>query len=252
MFAVGVSLLGLNLWGLTRSLRAPDLERVQSYPGDLSIPAPRLREEVPRRSGEDEAAYIRRLTFLVNRGMAHYWGDEIDRYRLRVPLWENYLLYLASYVLPATYRKYEFARPDAALERGIGLCSQQAVVVARLLQREGIDAGLQALEGHIVVRATDRHGRTFLADPDYGALIPYPISVVERNPQIIRRYYRTGSAPIDALTRIYGPQGNREWTVPEYFYSRFYYAEYAAYVLKWLIPILLLLPLLARRQMLSK
>lgn len=244
-FVLGACLFSVNLWGLTKTLRAKDLDRVQLHPGDVVISPSELRQQSPRRVGEEDAAYIVRLTLLLNRGMAHYWGEEVDRYRLRVPLWENYLLWAASYVLPGTYRKYEFAQPDKALERGVGLCSQQSVALARLLQRSGIDAQLQGLEGHVVVRATDRQGRNFLADPDYGAVIPHSITVVERDPQIIRAYYRIPyleEQTLDALTRIYGPEGNREWTVPEYFYGKFHYAEHAAYVLKWVFPLILLLP----------
>ena len=63
--------------------------------------------------------------------IAHYWRDEgINKYYLRIPFWENYLLYIASYIDPEEYLKYEFYDYRRAIERGVGLCSQQAIIVS--------------------------------------------------------------------------------------------------------------------------
>lgn len=106
-----------------------------------------------------------------------------------------------------------------------------------------------------MVRATDRRGRTFLADPDYGTVIPHPVAVIERNPEVVRSYYRmpfVDERTLVLLTGFYGPEGNREWTIPQYFYHKIYYAEHAAYVLKWLLPLLLILPMAFRLRRMRK
>lgn len=247
LFAIGCLLMALNLAGLALTMRPADLAQAGLAPGDLRLSHAELLAQVPRRPGEPGRAYIYRLTTALSDGMAHYWGESVDRYRLRVPAWENYLLYAASFVRPDLYRKYEFARPDKAMERGVGLCSQQSVILATLLRREGLDAQLQHLEGHVVVRVRDEAGRTFLADADYGTVIPHEIAVVERRPELVRRFYdaaRTRPSDIAALVAIYGAPGNRESTVHDYFYGKLIWAERLAYALKWLIPLLLAAPLL--------
>lgn len=247
LFALGCALLALNAWGLTRTLRSPHIAEARSNPADLRISHEQLLSQIARRPNEADRAYIHRLTFALSDGIAHYWGDDVDRFHLRVPVWENYLLYAASFVWPAAYRKYEFAGVDRAIERGVGLCSQQSIVLARLLQREGIDAQLQGLQGHVVVRTRDASGTTYLADPDYRVVIPYDAATVERRPEIVRPYYEAAGLDrrlTDSLVSIYGPDGNREWTIGQYFYGKFHHAERAAYLLKWLIPLLLALPYL--------
>ena len=50
-----------------------------------------------------------------------------------IPIYENYLLFIASYRYPDEYLKYEFVDYRKAIERGIGLCSQQAIIVSEIL-----------------------------------------------------------------------------------------------------------------------
>ncbi len=151
----------------------------------------------------------------VYRGVVHYWpetGEAVDRYRLRVPVYENYLLYLASYIRPDYFEKYEFVSARKALERGIGLCSQQAMAVRGAMKRNGVPARIVLLSGHVVVTAEVDRGEWWVLDPDYGVVIPKSISEIERDPEIIRPYYRAkgyGDRIIDELAAIYGPEGNR-------------------------------------------
>lgn len=247
LLALGCGLLGLNLFGGFRTMRAADVQALRFHSNDVTLSHGELLAQLPRRPGEAESAYILRMTGVVNRGMAHYWGEELDKYNLRVPIWENYLLYLGSLIRPDIYRKYEFAREDKAMERGVGLCSQQAIVLARLLQRAGISAELQGLRGHVVVRATERSGRVYMADPDYGVVIPAPIAAIERDIGLVRPYYRQvglDPASVDRMAAIYGREGNAEMTIGQYLVPKVYYAETAAYVLKWLFPLLLTIPFL--------
>ena len=114
-------LLLINLYGLFRSLRDPDLKKEKTpYRNDLTLTYAEARRAWVRRPGEEEKAYALRANRLVNRAVAHYWKDEgICKYHLRVPLWENYLLWVAALVKPAEYRKYEFRDYRKAIERGV-------------------------------------------------------------------------------------------------------------------------------------
>lgn len=239
----------LNLFGLTQTLRNPQIVLIGAHPHDLRLSLAQVEAQIRRRPGEPDRDYIYRLTDIINGGMVHYWGDEVRKYNLRVPAWENYLLYAGSYIRPDIYLKYEFAQPEIALERGVGLCSQHAIVLATLLQQNGVRATLMGLSGHVVVSATDSTGRPYLADADFGPVLPFDIATAEKRPELVRNYYRpfvNDEKIRETLVQIYGPDGNRPWTVQEYFYQKIYYVEYIAYILKWLIPIALFLPLVSR------
>jgi hypothetical protein len=256
----GLLLLAVNLAGLVVPLRAPHIQGL--FKDDLTLSYEQVLAGKDRRPSESPQAYLERATMLVNRGMAHIWDDAVaDAYRLRVPVQENFILYLWSFIEPERYGKYEFADAGRALERGVGLCSQQAMALTDILNENGVRADIAGLEGHVVVRAEAAPGRWMIADPDYGVVIPHDLAVLEQNAALVRQYYRDADARYvvdqparvygipfasfaDYLADIYGPAGNRifpggtEGYVPvavENFERR-------AYQLKWLIPALLLAP----------
>jgi hypothetical protein len=86
----------------------------------------------------------------------------------------------------------------------------------------------------------------WIFDPDYGVVIPNNITQIEANPELVRPYYAAaGYTPkkVDSLVSYYRESGNQV-TDGIIGYSRFrYYYEYASYVMIWIIPALLLLPL---------
>jgi hypothetical protein len=86
----------------------------------------------------------------------------------------------------------------------------------------------------------------WIFDPDYGVVIPNNISQIEANPQLIRPYYAAvgyTTQKIDTLVSYYGGSGNKV-TDGIIGYSRFrYYYEYLSYMMIWVIPAILLLPL---------
>jgi hypothetical protein len=262
LFFAGMSLLTLNLYGLAVSLRPAELHGLLK--SDVTLSYDEALRAKDRRAGEPAEAYVSRLTMLVNRSMAHIWDDAVtDRYHLRVPARENFVLYLRSFVTPSIYEKYEFTDYKKALERGVGLCSQQAMVLADILNENGVRADIVALEGHVVVRAEAERGRWVTADPDYGIVMPHDLGALDHDAALVRRHYRNVDAlyvvddparvygiPFpsftDYLADIYGKEGNRvlpggsEGYVPEQV-RRF---ERFAYQLKWGIPILLGTPYL--------
>src|SRR3712207_5097036 len=77
MALLGVALIVVNLIGLALPLRHPDLSQAHTFfgRGDLIIPAQAVFDQTPRQPGEPTAAYVNRLTKLVNEGTAHYWSS---------------------------------------------------------------------------------------------------------------------------------------------------------------------------------
>ena len=134
-----------------------------------------------------------------------------------------------------------------AVERGVGLCSQQAIIVEELLRKNGIPAAIVGLSGHVVVRAQvdpDRR-RWWVLDADYGVVIPEDLATLERNPATIRQSYsRAGYSEekILALMKIYGAAGNTVHGTAWDYSRRKYVIEEASYVLIWLIPFLMIAP----------
>src|SRR4029078_4044129 len=121
---------------------------------DITIRYPQIKDSLVRQDHETVKDFAIRINKVVNNGFAHYWKEEgITKYNLRVPVWENYLLYAASYIDPKEYRRYEFSNYKKDMERGVGLCSSHSIVVKGVLNDNGIKAELWDIAGHVVVRA---------------------------------------------------------------------------------------------------
>lgn len=247
----GLLLLGINLAGLFVPLRNPLIyaERKVRDKGDINLTAGELLREASRRRDEPAEAYVVRLNEAVNRGIAYYWEDEgIEKYNLRVPVQENYLLFLASYVLPAYYRKYEFADQYKNLERGIGICSLHATVIDALLKDHGVNSKVVLLNQHVVAMAQVGHApdRWWIVDPDLGVVVKHDIGEIESNPDLIKPYYLErgySQGYVDWLARVYGKEGNVVFDgAKEYSPWRLRYLEYVSYLLKWTLPLMLIAP----------
>jgi hypothetical protein len=202
-----------------------------------------------RRPAEPTEAYIIRLNGAVNKGIAYYWEDEgIEKYNLRVPIQENSLLFLASYILPGYYRKYEFSDQNKNIERGVGICSLHVTVIDALLKEQGINSRVVLLSQHVV--ATVQVGATperwWVLDPDLGVVIKHDLGEIEGDTDLIKPYYLEkgySQEYVNWLARVYGKEDNVVFTgAKEYMPWRLRYIENAAYILKWGIPMMLLVP----------
>jgi hypothetical protein len=198
----------------------------------------------------DQKEYIANLNGAVNRGIALYWRDAgIDKYNMRIPIHENYLLFIASYLDPEEYLKYEFVDYRRAIERGIGLCSQHAIIVSEILKEKGIPSYIVGLSGHVVLRAQvdEIRDEWWVLDPDYGAVIPYDIDIIEKNPEIIRPFYEQAGYKkntIRSLVKRYEKKGNaisREQGAQGYQKKKSLW-EPRFYFFKWIIPLVLIAP----------
>ena len=137
----GIFLLGINIYGLFKSMRNPAIysEEVtlRNRINDISIKYPEIKEQLKRNGSESNKDFAVRINKVVNDGFIHYWKAEgIDKYHPRVPVWENYLLYVASYINPGRYKLYEFSNYKKNLERGIGLCSTHSTIVKGVFYNE--------------------------------------------------------------------------------------------------------------------
>jgi hypothetical protein len=254
LFCLAIVLLSSNVAGLITSLRNDEIfsEKNVLFPDDITLTERQVRGEIAA-PADDRKSYVTTVNQAVNKGVAHYlWLDEgIEKYNLRVPFHENYILFAASYLIPQYYRKYEFRDYRRAIERGVGLCSQHAIIVAEILREKGMASAIVSMPGHVVAaaRVDDARNEWWVLDADYGVVVPHGIDAIRAQPHVIAPYYRDrgyDERTVATLVSIYGkdsqvyPDGARNYGL------KIYWAETVAYVLIWVIPGFLLVPFVVR------
>lgn len=255
VFLIGVILFAINIGGIFIPLRNEQIyiEKGTAFEDDIVLTEDELWKEIDTDTS-DISSYVTHLNFSVNRGVAHYWRDEgVDKYRLRIPIYENYFLYAASWIYPSVFQKYEFSHYKKAIERGVGLCSEHAIIISEILKEKGIDSKIIGLDGHVVAMAliNKSDDQWWILDADYGVVIPHGIDEIEHNPSMIEPYYAQAgydSVLINVLVDIYQAKGNKvvngvreyDWRLRSY--SLRYYLESVTYFLKWMLPLLMLFP----------
>jgi hypothetical protein len=246
---IGVILIINNFVGVFVNLRNPAIytDPNNEFPNDITLTEAQFYQALNQVSG-DLVQTETQINAIVNRGIAHNWHDyDVAKYHLTVPFYENYILFGTSFIYPDLFVKYQFVDYHRAVERGVGLCSQEAFVLTGILREKGIKADIVGLDGHVVVTApVDAAQNTWwIFDPDYGVVVPNNISQIEANPELIRPYYAAAGYPpkkVDSLVSYYGGSGNKV-TDGIIGYSRFrYYYEYTSYIMIWIIPLILILP----------
>ena len=97
-----------------------------------------------------------------------------------------------------------------ALRKGVGFCSQQAMVLAGFLKERGIDAEVHGLGGHVITVAHTADG-DILLDPDYGVALRCSLEQAQTDPERVRAAYLAagfGAAQTDMVVEIYGVEKN--------------------------------------------
>lgn len=247
LMCVGLVLMIINAAGLLIPLRGVDVSK-ETNPlfGKNVTLSPQQLYSLAAIGASDRPAYFTKMATAVHHTILHYWNDEgIERYHLRVPITENFILCSAGFIYPKYFRKYEFANHNRAIARGVGLCSQSACILSDLLEEKSIDTDVIGLSGHVIATAEVDHRahKWWLLDPDYGVVIPHNIDTVEHSPDLIRPYYAHAGyskATIDDLVRIYAADGNQVLDNTREYWGDRRWIERTAYALKWLIPIALI------------
>ncbi|MBL4703263.1 MAG: hypothetical protein JKY54_02000, partial [Flavobacteriales bacterium] len=92
-------------------------------------------------------------------------------------------------------------------------------------------------------------GTTMLADPDFGVILHTSLSELSSNKKmVVNAYIEKGYNEKESigLFNVYATPYS-VWDDTYHFISKRYIFEYASYILKWLLPILLLLYAIAPR-----
>ena len=252
----------INIYGLFRPLGNDAIyeEEHTLFNNDIDSTSSQLSDEVLHEENiKNREVYFQKLVEAVNKNIAHYWrGEGRTKYNLTIPVYENYILWLKQFTDAKHYKLYEFCDYKHALERKIGLCSQQAIIICGILEDKHIPAKIVALSGHVVATAEVKKGDWWILDGDYGVIIPKSIEEIEKDSTLIIPYYKdkmnyntfsttqnqNNPIPLERLVKIYGADGNFVISgVKEYCGNRYSF-EKMSYYLIWIIPLIFILPFL--------
>ncbi|MDB4165556.1 hypothetical protein N9816_04645 [Gammaproteobacteria bacterium] len=201
LLVIAISFITLNL--LPSQLRSLEkLDEILSETKVLILGKDVCINRITLLDNEAES-YLYDLTKLVNQCMVHYWvDDDVDLQKSLntwIPLKEKYVLHLSAYFIPKL-RSIELYDIEKIIERGFGFCSQFAILLDEILEKNGYESNLVGLDGHVVVEAKTLKGQRIVLDPDYGVIIPKSISFIENNPSIVKDFYHKN---VEVLTGIY-------------------------------------------------
>lgn len=239
--------MGLNIYGWSQTLRNPVIHqeaRGNTGKKELILPLEKVLQ-VLEQPDADRGLWLYKLNEVIHKGIAHYWEDEgLDDYHLRVPWAENYILAALGRVIPDWFGKWEFFDYRKAVERGVGLCSQQSIILLQVLARNGIPAKMLGLSNHRILTAEVEPGQWWILDPDFGVVIEADLEAVEENPGLARIAYEKevhSKKDIDNMVRMFELKDKRVEPL-SVFYKERYYLEPFTYILLWIIPFGLMLP----------
>lgn len=111
-----------------------------------------------------------------------------------------------------------------------------------MLDRYGVDNRIVSFEGHVLVEAFTSAGTGLLLDPDFGVVLDLPLeSLADDLTQVRQKYLDAGysDSEIDYLMPVYD-RSYRLFDNTYHFMSRRYLFEKASYVLKWILPLILI------------
>lgn len=244
---LGLLLLVINVYGEFSSMRPSNLETTQlRFNEDLLYTYDEAIDKLQKAQFENTYEQVSYYNYIVSKSLAHIlWNSETDvsRFNQQIPLKENFILNIMGEFTPIPeFKKYHFTDYKRSLERGIGICGDASMVLYEILETKNIPSQIVSFKGHVVVEFVADSSR-FTADPDFGVMLPYSIEALPAHlKDIEKRYRNTGYNDGDwaALEKAYKTTPTF-WDGPKHFMTNKYYFERASYILKWLIPILLII-----------
>lgn len=250
----GIVLLTMNFVGVLKTTRLADLEKVTAtrFQNDILLSRAEFEQQLKGREGENDRVYLNRLVDVVANGLLHIKTDdqkELDGF-FRIKPTDNWIIFLLSYIYPSYWRVYHYMKPERTIARGVGYCGDAAIVASWALEKRGISPRLAAFDrGHVIaeiVLPSDSNSTqldTIFVDADFGMIISGSIEKIHRDTNLVRKaYLDAGYTQADADQLIYNYIGTfRYYKNYIDFSPRKLMLENLLYILKWLIPLFLIL-----------
>jgi hypothetical protein len=246
IFLSGLFLLAINLYGLGKDVR-PDMTNDEHlrFENDVELTYLESLGLLTRKEGENEARFTDRITYVISKSLAHIEWEQFDpqKYNQLIPIWENYFLYfMGVYSGIPEYERYHYANYKKSLYRGIGICGDASMIMSEVLNENNINNKIITFPGHVIVLAKI-DGKEKMYDPDFGVILPYSREQINVKPNLIAKFYRDkgySDKEINNLISKYA-QKYKVWDGVSHFITNKYYFEKFAYVMKWPLPILLII-----------
>lgn len=248
---VGLVLTGINLYGLTQPIRKPGLgvtdhdqlrfvpKTVWTYQKSLAA-IEKLADEPSRLSLAEKANEV------VNKSLVHVDWPRVDpaEYRQLVPVWENFFLYIGGRLLGLPeFERYHYASYKRNIRRGIGICGDASTVLSSVLDKYNIPNSIVSFDGHVIVEFEASPGQSLLLDPDFGVSLKVDLPTLRGNPYRVKRRYLDAGYSEEEINYLFSAY-ETDYTVFDDTYSFMtlrYLFEYMSYIMKWLLPMLLVI-----------
>ena len=246
---IGLGLLAINVYGLGQQIRKPglgvqDKEKLRFVPDSVwsyekSLSAINGLSEI-----EERKKLVERANQIVNKSLVHIEWNKVDasEYRQLIPIWENYYLwFIGQFSGLPQFERYHYADYQRNIERGIGICGDASTILSSVLDEYGVENRIVSFQGHVVVEYEAEGGANLLADPDFGVLLNLPLSDLSERQNYVRSQYQSAGysdKEINTLLSIYD-KGYVYFEDTYSFMMKRYLFEYASYVAKWILPLVL-------------
>lgn len=154
-------------------------------------------ESMQLRTGESCEHYAIRLTNLANQNMTQWFLHQHelksfdDVVHVTTSFRDNYVYWLFTAVryLFGIRRPLELVEPEDILLRGYGFCSQHALLIAKILEQQGIKTKIHGLNGHVVPEMIAPDGQSFILDTNANLVLPGTVSTLAKNPEFLEKAY---------------------------------------------------------------
>ena len=185
---------------------------------------------------------LREINYLFAGSVKHYWPT-VNLFEFS----ENWIIFFLQRIELQTKTnktlKLERFNWEKIIERGYGFCSQISLAMYDFFRKNNLNSLILSLGGHVVIEFKD-DDKSYILDPDYNVVINADLNSIYANPDVIEEAYMSAGYNrnnIEILRKIYTSRENN-MAVSRYDYlpklTKFYYL---VNLLKWLIPILIIM-----------
>ena len=132
---------------------------------------------------------------------------------------------------------------ERIIERGYGLCSQISLAMYDYFQKNNLNSLILSLGGHVVIEFKDGD-KSYILDPDYNVVINGDLNTIYANSDLIQEAYTYAGYNknvIESLSEIYTSRENNKVVSRYEYYPKLTKFYYLVNLLKWLIPILIIM-----------
>lgn len=247
---VGLLLLSVNFYGLTQPIRKPGLgvidhDQLRFIPKEVWS-YERSLKAIEQLGEQSSVRYLAgQANSIVNNSLTHVDWAAVDphEYRQLVPIWENYFLWaIGRFSGLPQFARYHYADYTRNIRRGIGVCGDASTVLSSVLDSYHIENRIVSFKGHVIVEYKDEQGSRFLADPDFGVKMDGDLEQLVKNPESFRQYYLDAGYPSGEVDYLFDAYDTSFAIFNDtyHFMTKRYIFEEVSYVMKWLMPIIIL------------